>query len=219
MDLKKLFGMRPKTEAIPDIEAALAAARAAGEGAAKAEGELLQKRGDALLNGAPDDIARAEEALARARLDAGRAEAMAAALEARLADAMREKKLGELRGLVEEANRLADAAARAISSRYAPLAEALAEEVLRPEAEALAAIGAARSALEGARWGKDDAPELAELMALMPKAPLVMAWPAPPYHSQRDDLGQLVKLPSQTGLGPPVDDGAPIWPKPARGRA
>ena len=204
MDMKKLMGMRPQSESIADIEAALAAARAAGEAAARAEGDLMARRGDVLLMGAPDEVTRAEEALARARLDADRAATMVQALEAKLAATIRAQKLGELRQLVDEANRLAAAAASAISSRYEQLAAALVAEVLRPEAEALAAIAVAHKALERARFQNEFSLDLAELKARLPMAPLVTAWPAAPHHSQLDNLGKFTML---------ISPGAPIWPR------
>jgi hypothetical protein len=204
MDLRKILGMRPKTESIADIEAALAAARAAGEAAAKAEGELLAQRGGVLLNGTPDEITRAEEALARARLDADHAATMVPILEAKLADAMRGRQLAELREAFNLARQKAEVARHALAETYPALAARMASEVLRPEADALAAILAARAALDLAlRAGVVSLPN-GEDWAL-PAAPAASLADQPPGGGMVLSLGERIALPAI------ASGAAPLW--------
>lgn len=127
MDLKKLFGMRPKTEAIPDIEAALAAARAAGEAAARAEAALLAKRGDVLLTGTPEEVTRAEEALTRARAEAEHVATMVPILEARLKAAERQPFLEDVRRRIDELEALHNAFRNFLAKDYPEHARRIAE--------------------------------------------------------------------------------------------
>ncbi|UPY37024.1 hypothetical protein [Sediminicoccus sp. KRV36] len=215
MNLKTLLGMRPKTESVADIEAALAAARGAGEAAARAEAELLAKRGGVLLSGTPEEVTRAEEALARARTEAEHAATMVPILEAKLADAMRGVQLNALRAKLAEAGAKADAARVALGEQYPKLAAALVHKVLIPEREALAAIEDARVALDAAlragliQWD-DGAPVPAEWV--LPPAPLAELAPMVPGGVRRPALGVEVRLPALTGQGWPADPATPIWP-------
>ncbi len=210
MDLTKLFGMRPKTEGIADIEAALAAALAAGEAAARAEAALLAKRGDVLLSGTPEEVTRAEEALARARTEADHAATMVPILEAKLADAMREKKLAELRAAVARANRMADQAADAIRQRYTQLAAAMVQDVLIPEAEACAALDDAVQMVQRELRGGCLTEPLSDDLKLRPR-PMMQVCP-PGATLPRDALGAETILPGLAGRGFPMDAGSPLWP-------
>lgn len=127
MDLKKLFGMRPKTEGIADIEAALAAARAAGEAAASAEAALLAKRGDVLLTGTPEEVTRAEEALARVRAEAEHVATMVPILDARLKAAERQPFLDDVQRRIGELDALHRAFGEFVTKQYPEHARRIAE--------------------------------------------------------------------------------------------
>lgn len=220
MDLKKLLGMRPKTESLADIEAALAAARGAGEAAAKAEADLMAKRGDVLLSGTPEEVTRAEEALARARTEADHAATMVPILEAKLAEARGNAKLAELRQVVAEAKATAEAARVILASRYPELAAAVVHEVLIPEAKAIAALDRARAAVDAAfrqglvTWTDEEGPP-AEWR--LPLAPLATLAPPPPAGGMgRNTLGAEVRLPALNGQGWPADEAGIRWPDASR---
>jgi len=221
MDLKKLLGMRPKTESLADIEAALAAARGAGEAAAKAEADLLAKRGDVLLSGTPEEVTRAEEALARARTEADHAATMVPILEAKLADARGNAKLAEVRQMVAEAKAAAEAARLALASRYPELAAAMVHDVLIPEAKAIAALHDARAAVDAAfrqglvTWTDEEGPP-AEWT--LPPAPLSTLLPPPPPGGgvAPSAFGAGVRLPALSGQGWPADGVRLPWPAASR---
>lgn len=212
MDLKKLLGMRPKTESIGDIQDALKAARVASDAAKNAEADLLAKRGDVLLGGTPEEVTRAEAALVQVRLEIERAATMVPILETRLAGAQREKNLAHLRAMVADASQKSQVAAAAIRDRYTVLATAIVKEVLTPEAEAVAAMEAAQQALMHARRNGliegDDA-----LFREVGLEPLIRAVPQLPFRRQRINLGAEVVLPNPYGQGAPHDDEeqAPYW--------
>lgn len=214
MDLKKLLGLRPKTDTLPDIEAALDRASAALTKAREEEAGLLNRRPHLLLGGDADSVAAAEGDLARVRLDIERAEVMTSALKGRLAEVLRETRIARLRAKIEDATAKAERAKQAIGVRYPELAAAMVREVLAPEAEALAAIHEAFEARETAiREGLIDRTETGTGDAwALPAPPLLALVPSKPHEALRSALGPDVALPAVGGRAWPAGDVPGFWP-------
>lgn len=214
MDLKKLLGLRPKTDTLPDIEGALERARAALAKAREEEAGLLGRRAGLLLGGEAEAVAAAEADLGRARLDIERAEVMTAALQDKLTEARREAALAELRAKIGDAAAKVEQAKRALAVRYPELAAALVRDVLALEVAALKAIDEATAARERAiREGLIDRMEgnAGEEWAL-PVPPLVALVPHRPHHPIRSAIGPEVQLPAVGGAAWPASDVPPFWP-------
>lgn len=194
MDVNKLLGLRPKTESVADIEAALTAALAARAAAEEAEAALLAKRGDVLMTAPPEDVTEAEGALVRIRLERDQVGTMIPLLEARLAAARRKPFTDETRQMVEEAEAADRAFGEFLERDYPELAQRLVEGLaLERKAEDL------REALRGR------VPEMtpAERAAFrFPERPVV--WP-----SHLHPVGSLVRLPD---VQQPTGYEWPLWP-------
>lgn len=202
MDLKKLLGLRPKGTTPADIEAAIVAARAAREAVTEAVGQLTARRVAMMLDGTPEEVTAAEQALATARAEAERAAMMVPALEAKRDAAQREAHLAEVAAKVRRANEAADVAAKALSGRYGELVELMVRDVLRPEVEAMAALEEARRAVSAAHaaglFDPSDCPA-ALVIGDIPRARAVGHWvPGTPNHQ---GLAFSVVLPVAVGTG------------------
>lgn len=215
MDLKKLLGLRPKTDSVEEVAAALDRARAALAKAREDEAVLLGGRADLLLAGDAAAVSTGEADLARVRVDIERAEAMLKALEGKLAEAQRAARIGQLRAKIAEATTKAERAKHALAVRYPELAAVMVREVLSPEVEAIAAIHEAWTARDAAmREGLIPWVDAVPDEWALPEAPLPALVPPQPFAAPRPALGLEVKLPALSGRGFPSDNSAPIWPEP-----
>lgn len=200
-DLAKLLGLRPKGDDVASLRAAQSAAIEARRAAAARVNDLEVRRGGVLLDGNSGAVAAHEAALAEARGDVERAEAMADAIKPRLAAAEVREAVAELRRLRAEAEREATAAERWFKSEYQALAVKLAEGLAH---ERRVAQLAERVVSESSR--------LAQLGIELDEAdqryiPLLAKRFAPSWFG---NIGDAVLLPSLEG---PAGEALPIWPQ------
>jgi hypothetical protein len=108
LDVKALFGLRPKDDTSEALKQALATAQAKrGEVAARIAG-VDKRRADVLLDGDADDVVAIETELATLRNEAERLAVMAEALPARIAEAERRESEAKLDDIDREARALSD---------------------------------------------------------------------------------------------------------------
>jgi hypothetical protein len=217
MDVLKFLGLRPKSDTVDEVSAALDRARSAHDEVAARLADLQRRRPEVLLSGNEGEIAAVEQQLADARAEAERAAAIVPHLEVKLLRLRRQAEIDRVRRQVVETTAKVEGVGASIRTRYVELAEAMVREVLRPEAEALAALTAARAELR--RLQAD--PQVADLVSdlRLPPAPLLVAAPRLASVLPREDLGATVNLPGLTGYGPPQDSAAAFWPPPASPKA
>jgi hypothetical protein len=96
MDLKKLLGLRPKTDTAEAIGNAIAMAEAERAAALTRITELENGRGNLILTGDVQAMEAGERALANARAEAEQLGVMAAALKPQLAEAQTREKTAEI---------------------------------------------------------------------------------------------------------------------------
>lgn len=138
MDLKSIFGLRPKEPTIEDLRATCSRIEAE---AARVSGLLSKtqaERGEVLLSGSPDAVASAEAQLATLTAEQGRLAAMLEAARKRLAAEEMETKRKAAAEVVAEARRAHDAWARWYRTEYATHATAI-RQGLELEAAAIEA--------------------------------------------------------------------------------
>jgi chromosome segregation ATPase len=195
--LKIIDRLRPRTDSPSDLTTALHEAETALAKERARLAALEGERGEALMVGGKR-ARRHEAALADARAETERLTAVADALRQKLAEADRQERRARLERQVAQANRLAEAAGRAIAERYPQLA-----------GELIALVEAERAALKAvmdATLALATAGELGQ--GIVPPAE-----PASYYCTEgvglRLPLGDTLTLPDHRhGAGAP-----PLWPR------
>jgi hypothetical protein len=105
MDIKKLLGVRPKSESAADISAAIERAREAAASARQRASEIEAVRGTLLLNGDLNAVTAGEKDLVEARAEAERFDLLAVTLQPRLEEARTKEKAAEIVAVYDEAQR------------------------------------------------------------------------------------------------------------------
>lgn len=203
--LKELLGIRPKPAATPaELAEAITRAEAAQREATERADSLSAQRGRVLLDGTPDEAAKAEAALASARNDAERAAALAEALRERLAEAERAERRADFDTKLSQAEQ-ANARWRAFVEKDYP---------------ALAAMIAAGLLLEAAARRAADATHAA--LSQLPHDEREGLTPAPSPYLPPHPMGANYNMVAQFGLGGAVrlpaangDNEGDHWPRKA----
>jgi hypothetical protein len=122
MDVKKLLGMRPKTQSAADISTAIEKAREAAATARRRVSEFEAVRGTLLLNGDMNAVTAGERELVEARADAERFDLLAETLQVPLQEARTKEKASEIVALYDEAQRMSAAFVEFWRKQYPALA-------------------------------------------------------------------------------------------------
>ena len=204
MNLKNLLASRPKAEATAaELAAALARAESALSDATNRADALIAARGATLLDGTPAEAERAEAALAEARADCERAEALGAAIRVRLAETEKRDRRAKVDAIIAEAHATERRFLDFARNEYPALAKKIAAGLLL-EAE----VHRLQQTLVTA-YGALPRGEVDGLPSLNP--PRIMSVAGRGTSIQAHGLGAFVSLPAADG-----DEQATHWPCAAR---
>lgn len=202
MDLKRLLGLRPKTETVVAIGEAIAAATAAQHAALGRIASLERDRGQRLLEADAAAVTTAERDLTESRAEAERLDALLLALRDRLEAAKAREARAKAEAAVAEVTRASDAFKQWWTNEYPVLAakirDGLLLEVAEGNARTVAHNAIAAAGAEGEDMSDVRLPDTAANQLWGPEAMAMFG------------LGSFVMLPAPDG--PATHTRSPIWP-------
>jgi hypothetical protein len=199
MDLKKLLGLRPKTDTAEAISNAIAMAEAERAAALTRITELENGRGNLILTGDVQAMEAGERALASARAEAEQLGVMATAMKPQLEAAKTREKAAE----IAEAAKAAELTAQRFVDWWRTKYPALADQLLvgvRMEREAIQAIAAVE------KMQREYPAAFAASQVAVPLKPARQVRSASFANSISDSVLSSLHLPSD-------DADAPLWPR------
>jgi hypothetical protein len=208
MDVKKLLGMRPKTQSAADIQAAILRAQEGQRAALRRATEIEKGRGLLLLNGDPAAVEAGERELVESRAEAERYALLASTLEAPLRAAQTKERAAKIQATAKEAQTLVDAFVEFWRTRYPGLAAQLWDGALM-EKRALDKL----DELANLAGNDHEAFEAAGIAA--PASPAQVIYPDDPSNTMSGVL-QRMKLPSPDRREWPQGNASSFWPIDAR---
>jgi CO/xanthine dehydrogenase Mo-binding subunit len=204
MDLKKLLGLRPKTDTVEAISNAIAMAEAERAAALTRITELENGRGNLILTGDVQAMEAGERALSSARAEAEQLGVMAAALKPQLEAAKVREKAAEITEAAKVAKEQVEQFLTWWRERYPTLANQMRDGFLL-ETAALKKIG------ELHKMQLDHPAAFAASGATIPQEPTYHVYPGDPSNVVGSVAGGA-RLPPPVGKARPHGDAAPFWP-------
>jgi hypothetical protein len=199
MDLKKLLGLRPKTDTAEAISNAIAMAEAERAAALTRITELEAGRGNLILTGDEQAMQAGERALASARAEAEQLGVMAAALKPQLAEAKTREKAAEIAEAAKTAEREVERFVTWWRTQYPGLADQMIAGA-RMEQQAVQAIAAVE------KMQREYPAAFAASEVAIPLKPARQVRPSNYINSISDCVLHGLHLPSD-------DVETPLWPR------
>jgi hypothetical protein len=204
MDLKKLLGLRPKTDTTEAIGNAIAMAEAERAAVLTRITELENGRGNLILTGDVQTMEAGERALASARAEAEQLGVMAAALKPQLAEAKIREKAAEIAETARAAEQQVQQFLTWWRERYPTLANQMRDGFLLERA-------ALNKIHELNKMQLDHPAAFAASGATIPQEPTYHVYPGDPSNVVGSVAGGA-RLPPPVGKARPHGDVAPFWP-------